>query len=357
MKRFKTSTAVLLRPLMVVATLAVVMLLGACKKDSISSNHQEVLNVRNNGADMPAYVHGNAASKTFVIVVHGGPGGNGLEYRSGTYAEQLEEKVAMVYWDQRGQGMSHGKYSTNDVTIGQMADDLYALVNIVKHRYGSDSKVYLLGHSWGGTLTAAFMTRKHYQHSVDGWIEANGAHDLPMLNKSAVEMFRTIGQDHINRGVNADQWQPIVDFANSVDPNNISVEQAGEINGHGHTAEGLVDAVRQGSGAAGGLIKYVFASPTNPLTSALSGSATSNLLLQEVEAANYTPQLKNITVPCLFLWGRYDFVVPPELGYSAYAEVSSAQKELVIFEESGHSPMDNEPDKFVDEVLDFVQAR
>jgi len=59
---------------------------------------------------MPAYLYGNFDSKTFIVLLHGGPGGNGLEYRSGKYAEMLEEQFAMVYWDQRGQGNSRGNY-------------------------------------------------------------------------------------------------------------------------------------------------------------------------------------------------------------------------------------------------------
>ncbi len=346
----KASTAIKLMCLV-----AVVAMFASCKKDTVSTNHEEVLNLRNNGADMPAYVYGNAASKTFVIIVHGGPGGNGLEYRSGSYVQQLEQEVGMIYWDQRGQGMSHGAYSTSDVTIDQMADDLRELVRVVRHRYGSDSKVYLLGHSWGGTLTAAFMTKGDYQHSVDGWIESNGAHDLPSLNKNAVEMFRSIGRQHIADGINVADWEPIVAFADSLDPNNISIDAAGQINGYGHQAEGLVPDINPGEGFAGGIASYLFTSPTNPLTSALSGAATSNLLLQEVEAANYTPQLKNVTIPCLFIGGKYDFVVPPALAVSAYNEVSSSQKELVMFEHSGHSPMDNEADKFVKTVLNFVE--
>ena len=50
------------------------------------------------------------------------------------------------------------------------------------------------------------------------------------------------------------------------------------------------------------------------------------------------------------------FVVPPALGEDAFEKVSSDVKKLVIFESSGHSPMSNEPDLFVDEVLSFINS-
>jgi len=55
----------------------------------------DVLYLRSKGADMPAYVYGNMSSKTFMILLHGGPGGNGLEYRGGRYVEDLEKEIAV----------------------------------------------------------------------------------------------------------------------------------------------------------------------------------------------------------------------------------------------------------------------
>ena len=58
-----------------------ISLLGlfACQKDVILTEQMdESFYVRTNHADIPAYVYGNGASKVFVILLHGGPGGSGL---------------------------------------------------------------------------------------------------------------------------------------------------------------------------------------------------------------------------------------------------------------------------------------
>ncbi|MFK8046387.1 MAG: alpha/beta hydrolase, partial [Crocinitomicaceae bacterium] len=65
--------------------------------------------------------------------------------------------------------------------------------------------------------------------------------------------------------------------------------------------------------------------------------------------------LNKITIPSQFLWGKYDFVVPPAVGVDAYNRVSSVNKEIIIFEKSGHSPMSNEPVKFANSIIDFVE--
>ena len=93
----------------------------------------------------------------------------------------------------------------------------------------------------------------------------------------------------------------------------------------------------------------------NALTAWWSGRWT-NFLIDAAGLEQYsaTDQLNRITIPTLLLWGEFDFVVSPELGYSALEEISSADKELIIFERSGHSPMNNEPDRFVAAVTAFV---
>lgn len=327
-------------------------LLVACQRADMAYL-EETLYVRNDGADMPAYVFGNGESKTFIAILHGGPGGNGLEYRAGTYAEQLEERYAMVYWDQRGQGMAQGTYGSQDMNMNQMVDDVRALLHTLRTHYGDDIRIFLFGHSWGGTLGTKFMIDTANQALVDGWIEADGAHDIPRLNIEAVKLFRQVAAEQIAAGNSTDKWTEILEWANGLDTNNLGLDEGGEINQRGYEAEDLL--------AQDGLLDmgdYSFTTPldpTNALTSFLSGNYTNGLLEEENEATALTDSLHQITVPCLFLWGQYDFVVPPQLGVDAYNRVSSTDKELVIFTRSGHSPMDNESDLFTAEMIEFIE--
>ncbi len=335
----------------IVLTAVIGLLMFSCQRTDLG-NLEETLYVRNNGADMPAYVRGNGSSNTFILMVHGGPGGNGLEYRAGTYAEQLEEQYAMVYWDQRGQGMSQGKYADTEVTVAQMADDLRALIGVVKAHYGEDIRIFVLGHSWGGMLTAKFMVTGNNQNLIDGWIESNGAHDIPKLNRAAIKLFLEVGQSQVDAGNSVADWQAILTWAEAIDTNNISTEEGGEINEKGFEAEKLLTddgVILEGEGGAFSLL-----GPTNPLTSFLSGNYTSQTIEAEVESTSLTAELSVITVPCLFLWGQYDFVVPPRLGIDAFEQVQAQDKELIIFERSGHSPMDNEPDAYVSAIEAFI---
>lgn len=336
--------------LLVLTALAVLV---GCSKTDLTAEQADTLYVRADGADMPVYVHGNAASKKFILMVHGGPGGNGLEYRTGSYAESLEADFAMCYWDQRGQGMSHGHYAADEVTVNRMVEDLHAVVLALRLRYGQDIKIYVLGHSWGGMVGTAYMLSK-YAGEVQGWIEANGAHDIPLLNVELVKMMRRVSQEQIDIGNNVDFWTELQTFAHSLDTNQITVEQGGELNSRAFDAEANHSAVNAGEGATSSLMRELFFGPTNLLTSAVAGNVTADLLLQEAETTSLTDRLGEIQTPTLLLWGQYDFVVPPTLGESAFARIGTSDKELVIFEHSGHSPMDNEPQAFVAKVREWI---
>lgn len=336
--------------------LLIVILATSCQKEELSTNHDEVFYVRTHGADMPVYLHGNTASGAIVILLHGGPGDSGLGYRTGEYYKLLEKEFGVAYWDQRGQGGSHGHYSVDDVTIARMVEDLHAVVRVLKYRFGEDYSLFIMGHSWGGTLGTAYMLHQDYQHEVKGWIEVDGAHDIPLLNKEAIKMFISIGTSEIQQGNHVSKWTEIVNFALSVDTNNISFDEGDQINEYAFQAEELLDKVYPIPYSDISGFSNAFLQPTNPLTSSLAAINTDNLLYEEVETTSYTDELNSITIPCLFLWGKYDFVVPPYLGQSAFDRVSSTDKKLVLFEHSGHSPMDNEPEAFADEMITFVNG-
>ncbi len=335
------------------------ILLASCKKqDSLIVSDD--FRVRRAGADMPVYVHGNAEKKIFIVFIHGGPGDSGYQNRAGKAAEELEKKYVMVYWDQRGQGMSEGKYDAEDITIDMMAEDLHAVVQTLKYKYGNDIKLFLLGHSWGGTLGTAFLLKNDYQNKIKGWIEVDGSHDFPKINRDVLKKFADVGNEQMNLNHHKEEWQDLISWASGVDTSNLTNEMIIEINNKSHLVEKylLEDDVLQKEDAKTLRDIGVFYHQ-NIITRIFSGYYTfmgNDKFFNEVVNNSFTPQLHKIKIPCLFLWGKYDFVVPSTLGHDAYNRVSSADKKIIIFEKSGHSPMLNQANEFVEAVTGFVET-
>ncbi|MEZ4385832.1 MAG: alpha/beta hydrolase [Nannocystaceae bacterium] len=87
-----------------------------------------------------------------IVVIHGGPGG---DYRNLRVLEALADEYFVVFYDQRGTGLSP-RVPTAELTFDGAIDDLH---RVVLH-YGRGSPVALIGHSWGGMMAAYYATRR-----------------------------------------------------------------------------------------------------------------------------------------------------------------------------------------------------
>ncbi len=328
-------------------------MLSSCKREGVPKSGRTIF-VRTQGADLPIYLRGNGNQEVVILVLHGGPGGNGLEYRGGIYAEMLEDKYTMAYLDQRGQGASRKVNGEFDITMAAMVRDLEAVVSVIKEELGENSKIYLFGHSWGGTLGTSYLLTRNNQSNVQGWIESDGAHDIPLLNKEAIAMFIQVGKEEIAKGRNTSKWNEIVGWAEKVDIDSISEADGGQINEYGYEAENMIDEI--GASKEGGLPSRWLYSPVDPIISSMSGNSTQTALVRDgIERIALTNRLPELNIPTLLLWGKYDFVVPPALGESALNQISSTEKSLIMFDFSGHSPMNSEAEKFAQSIIDFVE--
>ena len=338
----------------VILCLLFLVLFANCRKEVTEGvNVEDTLYISSEGSKMPVYLYGNMTNNTIIVLLHGGPGGSGLEYRDGKYAADLEKEFVVAYWDQRGQGMSQG-HQKEAISVAQMVEDLRKLILTIKHKYGADKSIFLYGHSWGGLLGSAFMVTKDNQELVKGWIESNGAHDLPRLNKSSVALFKQVANEQLTLGNSKDYWTDILTWANAIDTNNIDDKVSGEINQKGFEAEDVLG--KDGVLTAGEDGPSLGNRKLDNLRSTITGNATNSALNEEIEQTALTNQLFKINKPCLFLFSRYDFVVPPQLGIDAYNAVSTADKNLIIYQTSGHSPMSNQPNAYVKDIVSFVNA-
>jgi proline iminopeptidase len=111
------------------------------------------------GAKLHAEAFGPVDSN-LIICIHGGPG---ADYRYMLNAKELAQYgYRVVFYDQRGTGLSqrfpgsaYGKSA--DEAIQLFFDDLSGVIAHYKKRPAQ--KVFILGHSWGGILGAAYVEK------------------------------------------------------------------------------------------------------------------------------------------------------------------------------------------------------
>jgi proline iminopeptidase len=84
-----------------------------------------------------------------VIVIHGGPGG---DYRSLLDLQALSDQYCVVFYDQRGAGLSP-RVDPEEITLVSALADLDSIVDY----YSGGEQVNLVGHSWGAMLASAYL--------------------------------------------------------------------------------------------------------------------------------------------------------------------------------------------------------
>ncbi|WP_294964600.1 alpha/beta hydrolase [uncultured Flavobacterium sp.] len=121
------------------------------------------------------------------IFVHGGPGAWSKSFEE-FGGNVLEDKLTMCYYDQRGCGRS-GSPSDNNYSIDRMIEDIEEIRASLK-----TSKVFVMGHSFGGILAAKYAEK--YPEHVKGLILLNSTLDIndSLLNQIAF-MGKTLGED------------------------------------------------------------------------------------------------------------------------------------------------------------------
>jgi len=339
-----------LTPFKTAVALLVLLSISACTKEGMNlSNLNETIYLRHRQADMPAYVHGNASDKIFLIYLHGGPSGQGLEARINTMITEVEKNNAVVYFDQRGSGNAQGNYSREEVSIDVMAEDVLALVKVLQARYGDDAKFFLMGASWGGTLGPATLLKD--QEAFLGWIDVAGAHSpKDMYSEYQIRLVEEANAQ-IALENSIQHWEAVLEVVENVGPN-YSDGDFSKLNGKGHESEmilarDLVINEPQYLDEEGRAQRFV---ERNNLQTLIILTAQKGLYRD----VSFTDRLPEITIPSLVLWGKYDLVVPTKFAHEAFDHLGATHKELFIFERTGHSPLESEPDLFAEKVIAFI---
>lgn len=335
--------------------------LMACQKDntSLTPNINDRFWLNHKGAEMPVVVEGNAASKTFVIILHGGPGGNSVFYnrRAVDFSDKIEQEFAMVYYDQRASGSSRGNLDDSTLNVAQLVEDLEKLIDLLHVRYGDDIKIVLAGNSWGGFLGFAFLVKGDNQDKVAAWIEIDGINDYELNNKFAVVAMRDLAAKMIGKEVLVPEWNDLLDKLSVYDTATVEISDRGAIYTLIDRAELLL---RQGGQVkrvvSGSQFDASFRDNYHLFTKLGNKFPSFKKIQQDAFDIKLIPQLSKLTLPTLFIWGEYDVRDPIAEAELAYEKISTpeAQKEIVILEDSEHYVFTRQPEKVADAMIAFI---
>lgn len=339
----------------------------SCANSNPDDNH---FFVEHKGAIMPVWVSGNTASNTFMIFLHGGPGDTCQYIHYLDEFKNIEKDVAVVYWDQRNSGHSQGNPDPSTFTIEQMTEDLKVVIEAVKSQYQVNS-LFAIGVSWGGQLGSHYLASPHKDPLFKGWIDVDGgmgfssAYDYSrqyMLNKIPEKLAdNTLSQEKrklLEEGLIWYQNTPVM-------PDNAKNNSKDFYNFLGLKHARYVQAAGGYEYSEGVIQKKIFTLPIFDPTIAVDllyimsapGGLWGKLPDSSIPGFVNDADLSKITIPTLYLWGRHDGILPVTYGqlkFSRLTGVATADKSMVIFESSAHSPYIEEGPKFESEVRTFL---
>jgi len=263
-------------------------------------------------------VRGSATGRPLVMV-NGGPGFDHTYVLCSDAWDVLARSRRVVFYDQRGNGRSGALKPTQSCTLADQVADLEAL----RAQLGV-AQVDLLGHSWGGYLVMAYASR--HPERVAHLIIADSA--APKWSDTEF-IFKNIFPE-------ITEHQGQLDFFDTL----------------GDTAAGK-QSLREYLG-----MLFVSSAKRDEFLSRADTYRYARHVNEALNAdlARYDmwPLLPALRMPALVITGRYDINVAPSTAWKIHKAIPGSGWE--VFEQSGHLPYFEEPEKFVRVVEGFLGA-
>ncbi len=311
---------------------------------------------------LPVWVRGNTSSKKIIVYINGGPGLTSIDLAKlspTNWSDDIESEFAIAYYDQRGTGNAQGTIEESTITIEQYAKDLNAIIAVLKQKYEQPS-IYLMSHSFGGCIALNHLLESDFQEDISGWISINGAFnfDFDLQWEYRHTFLASIADDEISKGRNVAHWSAVKDWV-LMTPIISTREQKNQWSEYINNPQINIIPEEEFSASLGQYLDLGFNSSYNPFPAYASSNLikVGRLLNKDVEGINYISKVSSISIPTLLIWGRYDDLIPPELGTDVFNNLGTIEedKHFELFNNSSHEPYISDPKKFREEVLEFVE--
>ncbi|HXD36159.1 MAG TPA: alpha/beta hydrolase [Rhodanobacter sp.] len=314
----------------------------------------ERIKLRIGGIDQWVSIRGHDRRNPILLFLHGGPASVVMPV-SYTFQSAWEDYFTVVQWDQRGAGKTYAANTEAQMSPGMtaagMTDDAAKLVQYLRKHYDKP-RIFLLGHSWGTVLG----TRLVQQHP--DWFYA----------------YIGVGQV-VNMRRNEEIGFAVALRAAKADGNDKAIRELEALTPYPGTVPMTIDRIATRSkwetyygGVAHGRKDFSFYADAERLSPDYSqaeldaigkGSAyTFKHLLQPLFDIDLDDTTR-FDCPVILFVGQHDHTTSHELAEQWFERVQAPSKRLVLFADSAHMAMLEQPGRFlmhlVTDVLPLAQ--
>jgi pimeloyl-ACP methyl ester carboxylesterase len=301
---------------------------GAAVHDSVAT----LETVHIGGIRQWILIRGRSRSNPIVLFLHGGPGMPSM-YLAHRFQRPLERDFVVVHWDRRGAGKTYSEGTPPEsMSVTQEISDTVELVNLLRVRFGQ-SKVYLVGHSYGsylGMIVAQRNPELIHAYVGIGQLAYEGRRNSDIQDRWIRDQAQRRGNKELVRELDAH---------GPIDREKWLFRYGGEL----HNRRSFASLLWIGLQAPEYTLRDAFDVRKGV-------SFTHRHLRFDAINGDLADAIRRVELPVYFFTGRFDYTDPFE-NTETYAEkLEAPRKQIVWFDESAHFPFLEEPEKFAHEM-------
>ncbi len=294
-----------------------------------------------NGAMQKIHVISNDISLPVLLFLHGGPG---VVNRHSVVADNkdLLDSFTIATWDQRGTGGSYKGVDHNALTIDQLVEDANGVVNFLCEEFNKE-KIFVIGGSWGSLLgiRLAYAHPEHLAAFVGFGQFVDGAKNENISYQFTLDQAKAAGDEETVRKLES-VGPPIKGmykggFDGMMVQRNAMMKYGGYSKSEGKRSyydSFVKPMLLSGEYSLSDLLGIIF-----------GYKKVLKVMWPEIGQEDLT-KYTEFSVPIYVFDGRLDMNTPAELVEEWFAKINAPHKELIWFENSGHNPMGDEPERF-----------
>ena len=304
-----------------------------------------------NGIDQYLYIRGQDTNNPIILFLHGGPGSPMLPmvYK---YQYELEKDYTVVNLEQRHAGKTYFLNENNageiqnNLSIATSVQDIYEVVSFLKETFNQD--VIIMGHSWGSTLGALFVSQ--YPEMVKAYVGIGQNVSINAGERLIAEetLKLATGKDlETYKALASDETRYLFNNSN-FDGKTFAMHR--QISGK-YLMKGLMSDLKFAWIA--GLSPYYTLSEIGWYLK--DGLTMQRRLLDELGTMDLRTTHLNFQVPVIMIMGEKDWVTPYPLAQEYFDMLQAPYTKMYYIENSGHSPMLENPEVFCTTILNALE--
>lgn len=309
----------------------------------ISNSISEKIFIEVNGTIQGMFIKSKNINNPVILYLHGGMPDYFLTEK---YPTGIENNFTIVWWEQRGSGISSNlKESNDEISIEQLIDDTIFITKYLSNRFNK-SKIYLMGHS-GGTFTGLIISHRYPElyHAYIGIAQISNQRKSEqyaldyMLNK-----FKELNDISMVNKLKKIQIGETGDLPNDyIKIRDVAMHKLGI----GTTRD--INNVFKDIFQESWLFSEYTISEKYRLWAGKSKAGVS-IIWNEMINVNLMENYTSFQIPIYFVHGKFDYTCSYELAQMYFNKIEAPVKGFYTFNESAHSPLFEEPDK-LNEIL------